>query len=57
MARHHKKTEYSYASHRRSVPPLPHSSWALTITNDPSRKLLPHEERQKIAQFWETLDS
>ena len=57
MARQHKKTEYNYASHRGSVPPLPHSSWALTGTRDTSRKLLPHEERQKIAQFWENFDS
>ena len=57
MARHHKKTEYGYASHRNSVPPLPHRSWALTHSNDSPRTLLPHEARQKIAQFWESFDA
>lgn len=56
MARHPKKTEYAYASHGRSIPPLPHRSWALTYRNEASGKLLPHEARQKFAQFWENLD-
>ncbi len=56
MARHPKKTEYAYASHGRSIPPLPHRSWALTYRNEASGKLLTHEARQKFAQFWENLD-
>lgn len=57
MASHHKKTDHAYASHRSSVPPLPHRSWALTYKNEISREMSPHEARQKIAQFWETLDT
>lgn len=56
MARHHKISEYAYASNPRVVPPLPHHSWALTNRTASERKISSQEAQQMIARFWDSLD-
>ena len=41
----------------RSVPPLPHHSWALIKSNVSTPRLSEAEAKQVLARFWEAVDA